>query len=98
MMSEQHLHGADAETRGVASLELQRFELPQEAHVVFREQAQVLNLIFQHGYALDAHAPGIAGILLGVDFGVFEYGGVYHAAATDFYPARVLANVAARAL
>src|SRR5512140_3040156 len=63
-------------------------KLPQEAHVVLEERAQVGDAITQHRQALDAHAEGKTGVALRVDAAVGQHGGMDHAAAEYFEPAR----------
>ncbi len=66
----------------------------EETLVVFREHAQVANLILEVGDTLNAKTEGIARILLGVDATEFEYVGVNHTATENFYPACMLAEAA----
>ena len=68
-------------------------EFLEEALVVLREEAEVLNLILKVGDTLHAEAEGVAFIACGVDAVGFQYGGVNHAATEDFHPASVLTKV-----
>ena len=63
--------------------------------IVFGEQPDVVDAIAEHGEALDAHAPGVAGVDFRVDAAVFENFGMDHAGADDFKPAGVFAEAAA---
>ena len=65
-----------------------------EEDVIFREETEVLHLIFQVGDALYTHTEGIASVDGGVDAVGVEYSRVYHAATEDFHPASVLAESA----
>src|SRR6185437_15347393 len=53
---------------------------------------QVIDAIFQHGDAIDAHAPGKALIFVGVEAAIPEHVGMDHAAAEDFEPIVALAE------
>jgi ABC-type multidrug transport system fused ATPase/permease subunit len=55
-------------------------ELGEKTRVVFEHQANVRNVVAQHGHALDPDAEGEARVALGVDSGVFEDDGVDHSA------------------
>lgn len=67
-------------------------ELEKETTVVFREQAQVLDLILQVGDTLYTHAKGEACIFLAVNAACLKHVGIHHAAAENLYPARTLAE------
>ena len=53
-------------------------ELPQEAHVVVEQQAQVGDAVLAHDHPLDAHAEGEAGVLPAVVADGVEDGRVHH--------------------
>ena len=78
----------------VASLDSSN-KLFQEPDVIFTEEAQVVDLVFQHGYSFDAHTESIAGIFITVDAAIFKQVRVHHSAAEDLYPATVFANITA---
>src|SRR5262249_28859766 len=73
-------------------------ELLQKSQVVLVEQPDVFHLIPQDRDALDADAPGEAGVLFRVVPDCLEDGGVHHAAAAHFDPPRALAHRAAGAV
>jgi ABC-type transport system involved in cytochrome bd biosynthesis fused ATPase/permease subunit len=55
-------------------------ELREEPRIVFEHQANVGNVVAQHGHTLDPDAEGEARVALGVDSGVFEDDRVDHPA------------------
>lgn len=67
-------------------------ELEKETAVVFREQAQVLDLILQVGDTLYTHAKGEACIFLAVNATCLKHVGIHHTATEDFHPACPLAE------
>lgn len=67
-------------------------EFFEETDVVLGEKTEVFDAVFEVGYALDTHTESKTGIFLGVDAACFKHGGVHHAAAEDFHPARTLAE------
>ncbi len=69
-------------------------ELAQEAHIAFKQHAQVGHVVLQAGNALDAHAEGEAGVHLGVDARHAKDVRVHHAAAQDLDPTGALAHAA----
>ena len=71
-----------------------RLELVEETHVVFREHTQILDTIFQIGYALHAHTESETGVHLAVDAARFEYVWIHHTATEDFNPTGMLAESA----
>src|SRR5690606_32964827 len=73
-----------------------RLKLSQEANVVFREQAQVVDSIAQHRDAFNAHAERKTCELFRVDVAVPQHVGMYHTRATDFHPAGAFAYRTAR--
>src|SRR5437867_170084 len=72
-------------------------ELSQKSQIVSVQQADVVNGVAEHGYALDAHAEGEAAVLFGVYPAVDQHLWVDHACPQDFQPAGVLARPAAHA-
>ena len=74
------------------------FEFVEEAEVVFEVVAEVVDLPFEHGDALNAHAECESAVLFGIYARGFEHIGVDHAASHDFQPACSLADVAAFAV
>ncbi len=70
-------------------------EFVEEAAVVFAEEAEVFNLIFEVGDSLDTHAEGEAGVFFGVDTAGVEHGRIYHAAAKNLNPSCAFAERAA---
>ena len=73
-------------------------ELLEEADVVGDEVADVVDVVADHGAAVDAEAEGEARPLLGVDADGLEHVGVDHPAAAQLDPARLRAHPAALAL
>lgn len=67
-------------------------ELPQELKVVFEEMTDVVDLVAQHGEALDTHSKSVSRIAVAIDSAVFQYLGVHHATAQDFDPSGMLTN------
>ena len=70
------------------------FELINEALVIFKEQAQIINTIFQHSDTFYTHTEGKASHLLGVITTHAQYIGMHNTSAQNFQPARILANMA----
>src|SRR5580693_8553592 len=58
----------------------------QPAHVGLEEGAQVRHAVFEHGEAVDPHAPGKALVLVGIEAAVFQHVRMHHAAAEDLHP------------
>ena len=58
----------------------------QPARVGGEHVAQVGHAVFEHGEAIDAHAPGEALIFLRVDAASLQHVRMHHAAAEDFQP------------
>src|SRR5262249_2410338 len=61
-------------------------QLLQEAEVVFVEEAHVVDVVPQHGDALDAKPPREPCKALGIDAAISEHVGVDHAAAAHLEP------------
>src|ERR1700722_13929550 len=64
----------------------------EPAHVGLEESAQVRHAVFEHGDAVDPHAPGEALVLVGIEPAIAQHVGVHHPAAEDFEPVRALAE------
>src|ERR1700675_1535894 len=73
------------------------WELAEEADVVLKENLDVIDLVFQHGQAIDAHAEGEAADFFGVVVDEAVDGGVDHAGAEEFDPTGAFALVASAA-
>ena len=73
---------------------MRSLKLFQKPHIVFEEEAQVVDLEFEHGDSFDAHSKGKAGVFVAIDVAVFENLRVNHAAAKDFDPAAVFTDFA----
>ena len=58
-----------------------RFKLNEKTEIVFKQKANIANLVDQHGDAFDPHAEGETGAGLGVVADVGEDVGVDHAGA-----------------
>src|SRR5947209_19099740 len=64
----------------------------QPTHVRFEELTQIRHPVFQHGDAVDAHAPGEALILLGIEPAIAQHVGMDHAAAQNLQPVLAFAE------
>lgn len=73
-------------------------KLAQEPNVVLREQTQVVDLISQHGYTLDAHPESKSGVLLWIYATIAQHVRMNHPRSGYFYPTRVFADVTALSL
>ena len=73
------------------------FELFYETHVIFIEKSDVVDLVFEHCYTLNAQSESKTGLLFGINASYLENGGMYHAAAKDLDPAGSLAYSASLA-
>src|SRR3569833_853395 len=62
------------------------------AQIAVEEVAQVRQAVFEHGDAVESHAPGEALIFVGVDAAVAQHIGVDHAAAENLQPVLALAE------
>ena len=62
---------------------LPRLELLQEAHIVLKEESEVIHPVAEHGYTLYPHAEGETTILTGVDSAGLKHIRVYHTAPED---------------
>src|SRR5262245_5365876 len=58
----------------------------EPAHVAFEEGAQVRHPVFQHGDAIDPHAPRKALELVWIDAAVFQHIGMHHPATENLQP------------
>src|ERR1700723_1693112 len=58
----------------------------QPAHVGVEEGAQIRHAVFQHGDAVDPHAPGKALILVGIEPPILQHVRMHHAAAENLHP------------
>src|SRR5437667_3931400 len=67
-------------------------ELPQEADVVLEEHPDLGDPVAHHGDALESHAEGEAGDLLGIVAHGAEHLGVHHARPHNLVPPRALAH------
>ena len=74
---------------------LRGLKLLQKPYIIFEEEAEVVDLVFKHGYPLNPHSECKAGILLSIYLTIFHYRWVYHSATTNFYPTGVLTHRAA---
>ena len=67
-------------------------KLRQKPQIVFKEQANIIYAITQHGKPLHAHTEGIAGVFFRIDTDVPEYSRMHHAAAQHLQPSRIAAD------
>jgi hypothetical protein len=74
-----------------------KLKLLQKAHIVFIKQLHIVNAVFQHGNALNAHAEGISGINFRIIVHKTVNGRVHHAGTQDLQPAGVGTGAAALA-
>lgn len=72
-------------------------ELAEETHIIFREHAQVLDLVLEIGDALDTHTESITGINVGIYAASFENIRINHTATENLDPSRTLAEGASLA-
>ena len=49
---------------------LSALKLIQKPHIIFIEQTDVVDLVFEHGDALNSHSESEAGIFFAVDFAI----------------------------
>src|SRR5688572_13437586 len=64
----------------------------EPANIRLEERAQVRHAVFQHGDAVDPHAPGEALELVRIEAAVAHHVRMDHAAAEDLEPVRALAE------
>src|SRR5437762_1572321 len=72
--------------------EMSTLELPQEAHVVLQEEAEVGDVVLEHRQPVQPGAEGKAGIVFRVDAAVAEHLRVDHPGAQDLQPAALAAS------
>src|SRR5215813_1769397 len=58
----------------------------EPAHVGLKERAEVRHAVFEHGDAVDPHAPGEALILVGIKPAIAQHIRMHHAAAENLHP------------
>src|SRR5580704_17400783 len=68
--------------------EVERAEavMVEPADVRLEEGAQVRHAVFEHGDAVDAHAPGKALVFVGIEPAILQHVRMHHAAAEDLQP------------
>src|SRR5690606_17085179 len=71
-----------------------RFELAQEAHIIFRKQPQVLDFIFQIGNTLNTHTERKTAVPFAVNAAILQNIGINHTASQYFHPSGTLAHIA----
>src|SRR6185436_16117965 len=64
----------------------------EPAHVGLEEGAQIGHSVFEHGDAVDTHAPGESLILVGIEAAIAHHIGMDHAAAENLQPVLALAE------
>src|SRR5262245_44836326 len=64
----------------------------EPAHVGLEEGAQVRHAVFEHGDAVDAHAPGEPLVLVRIDADVAQHVRMHHPAAEDLHPVLAFAE------
>src|SRR5215475_5643997 len=64
----------------------------EPAHVGLEERAEVRHAVFEHGDAVDPHAPGEALILVGIKPAILQHVRMHHAAAENLHPILALAE------
>src|SRR6476659_6446950 len=74
--------------------EVERTEavMREPAHVGLEEGAQVRHPVFEHGDAVDPHAPGEALVFLGIESAIAQDVGMHHPAAENLEPVIALAE------
>ena len=78
-------------------ISLATLKLPQEPHVVLREQTQVFHSVFEVRDTLYAHTEGVAAVLLAVDTAGLKDVRIDHTATEDLHPSCAFAERAALA-
>lgn len=73
-------------------------KLPQEPHVIFAEQANVVDAVLEQGGPFDTHPKRKTGVFFGVDITVFKHFRVNHTATQYFEPAGTFTNGATLAM
>src|SRR5258708_11486507 len=58
----------------------------QPAYVGLEELAQIRDAVFEHRDTVDAHAPGEALVLVGIEAAIAQHIRVHHAAAENLQP------------
>ena len=64
----------------------------EPAHISVEEGAEVRHAVFQHGDAVDTHAPGEALIHVRIEPAETQDVGMHHPAAQDLHPVIALAE------
>src|ERR1019366_9670345 len=64
----------------------------EPAHIGLEEGAQIVHAVFEHGDAVDPHAPGEALIVVRIDPAIAQHVWMHHAAAEDLQPVVTLAE------
>src|SRR6516225_10130345 len=64
----------------------------EPAHVSLEEGAQIRHAVFQHGNAINSHAPSEPLIGIGIEPAVAQHVGMHHSAAQDLHPVLALAE------
>src|SRR4051812_13119321 len=74
--------------------EVERTEavMREPAHVGLEEGAQVRHPVFQHGDAVDSHAPGEALIFVGIEAAIAQHVRMHHSTAENLQPVVALAE------
>src|SRR5690349_5409237 len=83
--------GGEPQKKWMMRLAGSSWELAEEANVVLKKNLDVVDLVFEHGEAIDAHAEGEAADFFGVVVDEAVDGGIDHAGAEEFDPARAFA-------
>src|SRR5215831_6498948 len=89
--------GSARDSRAQPSRQSRKIERPEAvvgepAYVGLEESAQVVHAVFEHGDAIDPHAPGESLVSIGVDAAVSQHVRMHHAAAKNFEPVVALAE------
>src|SRR5882724_11332027 len=66
--------------------------MAKPAHVVLEQLAQIGHAVFQHGDAVDAHAPGKALIDVGINAAGAQHVLMHHAATENLHPVLAFAK------
>src|SRR6516165_6999930 len=64
----------------------------EPAHVGLEERAKIGHPVFEHGDAIDPHAPSETLILVGIEPAIAQHVGMHHAAAENLHPILALAE------
>ena len=65
----------------------------QKPHIIFTEQPQIIDPVFQHGRSFNAHTKCKAGIFITVDTTIVQHSRMHHTATENFHPTGFFTNI-----